>query len=854
MPDLQNLAHSPALYVAFLLIAVLLIYILAWIYIRNRRQTRALKQSEASLNEAQQIAHMGNWVWEIDTGELSWSDEIYRLFGLSPNQFKPSYEAFMQHIHPEDRERVTASVNAALNKQQDYSVDHRIMLANGTIRYVQERGAVIFAADGQPIRMLGTIHDITDGELARQELQHKEQEIRTLLEQAPDGVFIADLEGRYVDVNQAGCHMLGYSREEIIGKTIADFVPSEDIPRLHESKKKLLQGVVSIDEWMLRHNEGHYVSVEISARILPDGRWQAFVRDVTERKHAEEKLRQAAAVFDNTSEGIMITDANEIIVAINQAYTEITGYSEAEILGKTPKINQSGRYEGYFYEKLWRQLSETGQWQGEIWNRHKNGHEYPAWQNISVVKDSNGQVVNYVSVLSDISSIKAAEERLTHLAHHDALTGLPNRSALLVNLQQAVEHAKRNHTKLALLFLDLDRFKLVNDTLGHDYGDELLVHIAARLKQCLRSEDIVARLGGDEFTIVMEGITRPQDAAILARKIIKAVNEPLIIRERDLAITTSVGIGIYPDDAITVPDLVKAADAAMYRAKSHGRATYEYYTSELTTQAMRRLSIENDLRLAIDREEFILHYQPQIEVTSGAIVGVEALLRWQHPEFGLIMPDQFIHVAEDCGLISKIGNWVVHQAFRQARLWREEGLRPLRIAVNMSGHQVLYDGLVKSVKIALQENGFNREDARWFELEITESILQSGEKAVATLNQLRELGPSIAIDDFGTGYSSLSQLKELPIDTLKIDRSFLQQSSGKRDSMVLATAIISLGHSLSLKVVAEGVENMAQLKILKEKQCDEAQGYLISKPISPDAIAELLDQGWSLMSEISALQ
>lgn len=851
---IEQLAQNPKVLILLLLIILALLCIIGLMYLRNRSQTLLLKKNEVSLNEAQQIGQMGNWVWEIETGAISWSDEIYRIFGLEPQQFQPSYEAFMQYIHPSDRDQVIERVDAALKKQQDYVIDHRIIKPDGSVRYVHERGAVEFTLDGRPKRMIGTVHDTTDTELARQELQDKEQLISALVEQAPDGIFVANTEGQYIEVNQAGCTMLGYSREEIIGKSIIDLIPAEAIEMLQASKQKMLSGKVSIDEWNLRHKDGYYIPVEVSARILPDGRWQGFVRDISERKKAEEKLRQAATFFDNTTEAILITDSNQSIIGVNQAYTEITGYGEAEVLGKNPKINQSGRHDSYYYQQLWRQLNETGQWKGEIWNRHKNGREYPVWENISVVKDNNGDVVNYVSVMTDISSIKEAEDRLAHLAHHDALTGLPNRAALLLNLQHALEHANRKQTKVALLFLDLDRFKLVNDTLGHDFGDELLVTVAGRLKSCVRAEDIVARLGGDEFTIVIEEISRPEDVDLLARKIIQAVCEPMVLHDRDLSITTSIGISIYPDDADSVSDLVKSADAAMYRAKSHGRATHEYYTSELTSQAMRRLSMENDMRLAIDREEFILHYQPQIEVATGQIVSMEALIRWQHPEFGLIMPDQFIHVAEDSGLISKIGNWVVQQAFRQASIWKDQGMAPLGVAVNMSGHQVMYDGLVKTVRAALEENNFNTDDADRFELEITESVLQSGEKVVTTLNQLREMGVSIAIDDFGTGYSSLSQLKHLPVDTLKIDRSFMQIDPRKSDSMVIPTAIISLGKSLGLKVVAEGIENMAQLKFLKEKGCDEAQGYMISKPIPPDSMLKLVKQGWALTSEISALK
>lgn len=683
-------------------------------------------------------------------------------------------------------------------------------------------------------------------------LKRQQEDIRALVQHAPDGIFVADLEGRYIDVNEAGCLLLGWNREQIIGKTIIDLIPAEDIPRLELARGRLLRGEVDVDEWRLRHRDGHYIAVEVSAKILADGRWQGFVRDVSERKQAEEKLRQAAAVFDNTSEAIMVTDALGTIVAVNEAYSQITGYSADEVLGKQPSLHQSGHHDQSFYQQLWQALKTAGHWQGEIWNRRKNGEVYPAWETISAVRDGNGDIVNYVSVLSDISSIKEAENRLRHLAHHDSLTDLPNRVAFLANLEQALEHAQRNQKKVALLFLDLDRFKLVNDTLGHDIGDELLKSVAQRLKRTVRGEDLVARLGGDEFTVMIEGLAHAQDAALLARKVIDTIVEPIKLQQHDISTSTSIGIGIYPDDAHSVSGLLKAADAAMYRAKHNGRGNYEFYTSELTQQAVRRLSLENDLRQAIQQQEFELFYQPQVALSSGSIVGLEALLRWRHPELGLMQPDQFIHIAEDSGLIDTIGGWVVREAFAQACQWREQGLPAIRMAVNISGHQILYDGILAEVKEVLDVHDGRRQLA--CELEITESTLQTGSVAVQTLTRLRELGISIAIDDFGTGYSSLSQLQQLPIDTLKIDRAFLQQMPEHADSRAIASAIISLGHSLGLRVVAEGVENIAQLKFLKEQGCDEVQGFLVSEPVAADAAARLLQQGWQLPSGLSALQ
>ena len=666
-------------------------------------------------------------------------------------------------------------------------------------------------------------------------LRSSEERFRELVDQAADGIFIADLDGRYTDVNRAGCAMLGYERHEIVGKGIVDFIPPEDVPRLRQVKEQILQGGTHVTEWHLRCKDGSYLPVEVSAKILPNGRWQGFVRDIRERKRTEEQLRRAATVFDTTQEAILITDAEHRIVTVNQAYTNITGFGADEVLGKDLRSLQSDRHEEAFYRRLWQTLENTGQWQGEIWNQRKNGEQYPAWGNISVVKNEHGEITNYVSVMSDISPIKRAEERLSHLAHHDALTGLPNRLAFSANLEQALERARRHHRKLALLFLDLDRFKLVNDTLGHAAGDQMLQVIADRLRHSVRAEDMAARLGGDEFTIVMEEISQAEDAALLAKKIIRVVAEPIHLNDRDIVTSASIGIGLFPDDAGNAGDLARAADSAMYRAKGRGRQTYEFYTTALTTRALEHMSIENGLRQALARNEFALCFQPQIEVATGKMRGVEALLRWRHPELGVLLPEQFIRIAEESRLIDAIGEWVLQTACAQAKAWKQAGLPVFRIAINLSGHQIIYDHPAETIRRALEQNGL-RPGEVLLELEITESVLQSGEQVVTALRQLRSLGISIAIDDFGTGYSSLSHLKHLPIDTLKIDRAFLRNIPHDADNNAIATAIISMGHSLGLRVVAEGVETQDQLEFLAEQDCDEAQGFFISEAVAAEHI------------------
>ena len=673
------------------------------------------------------------------------------------------------------------------------------------------------------------------------ELRASETRFRDLIEQAPDGIFTADLQARYTDVNSAGCQLLGLTRAEIIGKSILDFIPIEDTPRLQQSKERLLQGKVAIDEWTLRHKDGSYVPVEVSAKILPDGRWQGFVRNISERQKVEEQMRQATVVFNNTLEAIIIADAKRRIIEVNRAFTDITGYTRDEVIGKNPRLQQSGQHDLKFYKNLWQSLKNTNQWQGEIWNRRKNGELYPAWENISVIRDNHNRIINYVSIFSDISTIKQTEARLKQLAHHDGLTGLDNRLTFNNNLQQALIRTQRHKQKVALLFLDLDRFKLINDTLGHATGDRLLRVVAERLKLTARAQDLIARLGGDEFTIILEEIANAEDAATLAQKIIQHVAEPIQLDGQEIATSTSIGISIYPDDASNAADLAKAADTAMYRAKALGRHTYQFYTSELTALAEKRFTIESELRLALERDELVLFYQPQIDVATGRLCGVEALLRWRHPSLGLIMPNQFIRIAEESRLIDLIDDWVILQACTQASRWRNAGLRPLRIAINLSIRQIMYDNTVKSLQQALQKNQLRSSDVL-FEIEVTENILQSGKQVSKSFQQLRQLGVSIAIDDFGTGYSSLSYLKYLPVDTIKVDRSFIHNIQNDGNNKAITTAIISMAHSLGLRVVAEGVETLEQLEFLKQKECDVAQGFLVQEAVDAASIEKLLLQ------------
>ena len=557
-----------------------------------------------------------------------------------------------------------------------------------------------------------------------------------------------------------------------------------------------------------------------------------------ERKTAEDELKLAASVFNENVEAIMIADRDTHILRINPAFCRITGYSADEAIGQPISLMKSGRQDRDFYAQFWQALIDDNVWQGEIWNRRKDGAIIPVWQTISVVRDAAGEIDHFISIFSDISEKKMSEERIYHLAHYDTLTGLPNRTSFQNQFEGALLHAERHGRHVALLFLDLDQFKLINDAAGHPAGDELLKQVALRLKETIRDEDIVARLGGDEFTVLLDDIQSVEDAGLVAEKILQQLAKPFRLTHAELVATASVGISLYPDDGNDASTLLKNADTAMYRAKEKGRNNYQFFTSEMNTRALERLSLEGALRTALKRNEFLLHYQPQVDMQSGKIIGLEALVRWQHPEQGLIPPGVFIPVAEDSGLIVQLGEWVLKEACTQHSRWMNEGLPPVSISVNLSGRQFVRQDLLGMVQRIITDTGI---EPRYLELELTEStIMEHVNDTIETLLALRKLGVHLSIDDFGTGYSSMAYLKRFTIDKLKIDQSFVRDLAIDSDDAAIVTATIAMAHALKLTVIAEGVETEQQLQFLKDNGCEQMQGYYFSRPVPAGEATELL--------------
>ena len=573
----------------------------------------------------------------------------------------------------------------------------------------------------------------------------------------------------------------------------------------------------------------------------PDGGtiWHGFLYDVTERKQDEARLRLAMTVFNSTQSGVCVTDADGNIVTVNPAFSAITGYERSELIGRNPRLLQSGRHDRTFYRELWDCLSRDGFWQGEIWNRRKTGEIYPELLAISAVRNAKGVLANYVATFTDISRIKQSESQLDHLAHHDPLTGLPNRLRLLSSLEHAIGRAVRHGGRGAVLFLDLDRFKNVNDSMGHPAGDELLVLVARRVREYVPGGEVLARLGGDEFVVLMDAVSEPEAPAALAETLIAQFAEPFVFSGgRQVYVGASIGISVFPDDGDDPNVLIQHADAALYQAKESGRGTYRFYSEALTLAADARLEMETKLRRGLERNEFVLHYQPLLALADGRIVGMEALLRWQHPTEGLVMPDTFIPLAEETGLIVPLGEWVLRSACAQAAEWSAAGLAAHMISVNLSPRQLWQPDIHQIVRSVLEETGLS---AACLELEITESaLLEQGGEAAGKLNSLKQLGVRLAIDDFGTGYSSLAYLTRLPIDTLKIDKSFVLNIPSDRACMEVTAGIIALAKNLNLEVLAEGVETPEQLEFLQRHDCDRGQGYLFSRPLPAGDAATML--------------
>ena len=693
-----------------------------------------------------------------------------------------------------------------------------------------------FDLDSTPAVVL-VVRDITPLKEAQQQLQLSEEKFAKAFHSSPDGMLITrQSDGLLVEINDGFSRITGYHSSLSLDRSTLDLGIWVDLNERQQLLEQLNRdGFVKDFPSHIRRRDGQVRLCEISSRPLPIGGEDCMLtiaRDITERHQMQEKLQLAATVFESTAEGVLITDTRQRINAVNRAFSEITGYSEGETIGQTPRLLASGLHDSAFYAAMWYQLTAEGHWQGEISNRRKNGEIYPAWLTISAVRNRDKFITHFVAVFADISSLKQAQARLDYQAHHDPLTGLPNRTLFESRLHAALVHSREAHSLGAVLFLDLDRFKHINDSLGHPVGDLLLKGIAHRLKETLRDIDTVARLGGDEFIILLPGLQTAHDAETIATKLLHSFSAPFQAGEHEFFISTSIGTALFPTDGSDVATLIKNADAAMYRSKAKGRNRVENYTRDLTAQASERVALEHELRRAIERNEFTLSYQPKVSLLTQRLVGAEALIRWHHPTFGEVPPERFIPLAEENGMILQIGEWVLEQACQQLHRWNQtyDVFGPL--SVNLAGAQLRQPNLVNRIEQLLNQYQLQ---PGCLQLEITENFIMSQtEEALSVLHRLKKLGVQLAIDDFGTGYSSLSYLKRLPLDILKIDQSFVRGLPDDPHDAAIVRAIIALGRSMQLTVIAEGVENVEQQQFLADEGCEQIQGYIVSLPLRPD--------------------
>ena len=671
------------------------------------------------------------------------------------------------------------------------------------------------------------------------ELRASEEYFRLLYEQAPVAYQSLDIDGRIIEVNPCWQQLFGYDREEVTGHWVGDFLAPDQWPLLDQQLAGFkTTGLLHDARIDFLHRDRRRIPVMAECRVSrnPAGGFQqthCILYDLTERQRAEQRQRLASAVFEAVRESIIVTDPRGLIVAVNPAFTALSGYSETEVLGKNPRFLQSGRQSDAFYDVMWETLQREDSWHGEFWNRRKDGDLYVALATISAVRDIAGRLTYYVGIATDITRQKEAEQRIERLAYYDALTGLANRALLIQRADQALT-AQRGKP-LALLFVDIDPFKKINDSFGHTGGDALLLAATSRLRGLLRETDTACRLGSDEFVLLLPGMDQA-GARQLADQVLTVFRQPFAVAGHSLRATVSIGIALYPHDGASFTDLLKNADAALHRAKQEGRNTCLFYAREMNVAALERLMLESELRHAIDGGQLVAYFQPKVHLADGALAGAEALVRWRHPAHGLIPPGRFVPVAETSDLIVALGDWMLEAVCRQLAIWRDAGLPPLTVAVNLAARHFRDPGLIRHIQNLLK---IHRLNPNTLELELTEStLLETGAQTGETLAVLKRLGVGLAIDDFGTGYSSLGYLKRMPITALKIDQSFVRDLVTDQDDRTLAATIVALGHGLGLSVVAEGVETEEQRQILLDQGCDLAQGYYFGRPMSADQFAD----------------
>lgn len=755
------------------------------------------------------------------------------LTKLTPLDIKPEFT-------PETFEFLTGSLHDGTIPMAMFETMHR--RKDGTLYPVEIR-LQLSHTEKQPL-FVAIVQDITKRKTAEKWLKDSEERYRRLVEFSPDGIVVHS-EGKFIYINPAGARLFGAVKpDDLINKPILDFVHPDFHQAVKDRVRQMQQGkIVGLAEEKFIRLDGQIIDVEVAASpVIFQGKsaMQVFVRDIGQRKQTEAELREAKdrleQLYTVIPSALFTVNKNGRITSFNKKAEELTGYSAKEAIGNKCTLfaaEPCAKGCGLYYPGVAKPIMAR-----ECTIKRKDGEVRTISKNADLLRDVNGDIMGGVESFEDITEHKKAEEMLNSMAYYDSLTGLSNRILFNDRLALALAQARRTKEMLAVLYIDLDNFKTINDTLGHAVGDHMLQLVGKRLKNCMREGDTIARLGGDEFVLLLPQIRSAKDATTVAKKLLEAFNLPFDLDNRELFITTSIGISLYPYDGKDAETMLKNADTALYRAKEHGKNNYQLYTSAMNAKAFERLALENSMRRALERTEFVVHYQPQVDLSTGQIVGMEALLRWQHPDLGLIYPSEFISLAEETGLIVSIGNFALKAACRQNKAWQDAGYPPIRMAVNLSAKQFHQHDLAEHIARVLKDTDLS---PRFLELEITESVVMKNTMSIeSTLYKLKNMGIKVTIDDFGTGYSSLSYLKRFPIDGLKIDRMFIRALATDPNDAAIVKAIIAMAESLNLRVVAEGVETLDQLEYLRSLKCNEIQGYLISRPVPAKEATDLL--------------
>ena len=826
---------------------VLLTGLLAWWLLRRAQQAERVR-SATKRRTAAMLRHAPAGMARIDLqGRVLWAnDRLLDMLGATLEQV--GHLQFSDVVRTSDTLDENTQFKRLLLGEIDHCVAERLChrLSGDRVLPVLCTITLVPADGAEAAHLLCVLQDASALQAARTALARSETRLRLALEGSGSGVWDHDMVQDQTIFCGSMARLLRYTGADLAH----DFhwpqrlLPEDRVRVTTALRRALVTGAPFAENlrlqcfdgerrWFMARGQRH-----LDARGRPE-RFSGVLTDLSGQRRAEERQRLASTVVDNTLEGVIVADAQSRILSINAAFTRMMGYTEEELLGKTPQLFKSGRHDRAFYQALWDSVTRTGHWQGEIWNRRKNGEVFPEHMSLSAVRDDTGSVTHYVCMFTDISESKAQQQRLAFLSRNDPLTGLSNRTWFAQQVDEAVQEANSKGEMLAVLLLNLDRFKDVNESYGHAVGDQVLRHIAQQVQSALRPGDLLGRLAGDELAVLARHMRSAEGAAAAARQLIAAVAVPWRSPDGFAVVAgVSVGICMYPEHAGSGQALLQGAHAAVYGAKAQGRGAWCFFQEKMTQAARERLGLEARLRRAMEQGCLQLHYQPQVDIGSGCVVGAEALVRWNDTHEGWVSPARFIPVAESSGLIGPLGEWVLGEACRQGQAWRDAGLPAITVAVNVSPRQFHLTDLVGCVQAVLRKTGF---PAACLELEITESALaEQPQDALQVLKRLGGMGVRLAVDDFGTGYSSFAHLKRFPLDVLKIDQSFIREIPDSADDMAISAAIIAMGHSLGLHVLAEGVETQAQLDFLRVRGCDSYQGYLRSRPVPPDVFVALL--------------